>query len=66
MEELIDIKKVKATAQKIWTKSMGTILALIIGLGFGLLMKEGTIIEDCKYSGSFRIGTQAFSCQRKI
>lgn len=66
MEELIDIKKIKSVSQKVWTKSMGIIIALLIGIGSGLLMKEGTIIEDCKYSGSFRVGTQSFSCQRKI
>ena len=66
MNELIEWKKVKDTTQKLWSRSMGTIIALIIGMMAGLLIKEGTIIDDCKYTNTFRVGTQSFTCQRRM
>lgn len=66
MNELIELKKAKETINKIWAKSMATIIALILGIMAGLLIKESEIIDDCKYTNNFRIGSQSFTCQRRM
>ena len=45
---------------------MGVVFALVIGIVAGVLWARGEIIDDCKYAGSFRVQTQAFTCVRKI
>jgi hypothetical protein len=55
-----------AFARKVWANSMGIVIALILGMVIGVVYKQGDIIEDCRYAGSFRVHTQAYNCQRKI
>ena len=52
--------------RKAWAGSMGIVIALVIGALLGIVYKQNDIQEDCKYSGSFRVHTQAYNCQRKI
>ena len=61
-----EMNKWKAVVQKVWSRSLGVVLALLVGLGFGWTSGRGDITEDCKYSGAFRVGSQAFTCVRKI
>ena len=61
-----EMNRWKSVAMKVWANSMGIILALLLGLAFGWVYGRGDIVEDCKYSGAFRVGTQAFICTRKI
>ena len=63
---LIEWSKVRKAFQGAWANSLGIVIALIIGLIFGITYKQNDIMEDCKYSGSFRIHSQAYNCQRKI
>jgi hypothetical protein len=63
---LIEWKKMKAWIKAVWAESLGVMLALVLGLLLGALYKQSDIIEDCRYSGSFRVGTQAFNCQRRM
>ena len=39
---------------------------LVIGYSSGWHMKGSDVVMDCKYANSFRIHTDAFTCQRKI
>lgn len=64
--ELIDVKKYSAFVKRVWAASLGIILAFVLGTVLGIVYKQGDIIEDCKYAGSFRVHSQAFNCQRKI
>lgn len=64
--ELIDVKKYSAFVKRVWAASLGIILAFVLGMVLGIVYKQGDIIEDCKYAGSFRVHSQAFNCQRKI
>lgn len=66
MNELINAKQAKDWIVRHWAKSLGPILALIIGILIGVLMVESRIIEDCKYMKNFRFGNQAFNCTRTI
>jgi hypothetical protein len=61
-----EINRWKGFAKKVWAGSMGVILALLTGLAVGWVYGRGDLVEDCKYSGAFRVGTQAFICTRKI
>ena len=56
-----ELKKFVTFCRRVWAGSMGIVIALVIGV-----YKAGDIIDDCKYSGSFRVHSQAFNCQRKI
>jgi hypothetical protein len=49
-----------------WAVSMGIVVALVVGFLLGIVYKQGDIIDDCKYAGSFRVHSQAFTCVRKI
>ena len=63
---LIEWIKVKRFIKDVWSNSLGVVIALLLGLMFGIVYKQGDIIDDCKYAGSFRVHSQAFNCQRKI
>lgn len=59
-------QKIVRAVRGAWTNMMGAIIALVVGILLGIVYKSGDIIDDCKYSGSFRVHSQAFNCQRKI
>ena len=63
---LIEWAKIKRFIKDVWSNSLGVVIALLLGLMFGIVYKQGDIIDDCKYAGSFRVHSQAFNCQRKI
>jgi hypothetical protein len=64
--ELIDLKKGWETAQKVWSKSLAVIIALIVGVLTGSVYSKNEILGDCSFNNSFRVNSQAFTCQRKI
>jgi hypothetical protein len=61
-----EIKRIGAWLRKVWASSMGVVVAMVLGIILGVVYKQGDIIDDCKYAGSFRVHSQAFNCQRKI
>lgn len=63
---LIEWKKFKAWCKSAWAESLGVVIALLVGILIGVLYRQTDITEDCRYSGSFRVGTQAFNCQRRM
>lgn len=63
---LIEWVKIKKFIKDVWSNSMGVVIALLLGVLLGIVYKQGDIIDDCKYAGSFRVHSQAFNCQRKI
>lgn len=63
---LIEWNKLMDFAKSMWAKSMAAIVALVIGALLGIVYNQNDIIEDCKYTGSFRVHTQAFNCQRRM
>lgn len=64
--ELVDLKKGWDNAQKVWAKSLAVILALIVGVLTGSVYTRNAIVGDCSFTNSFRVNSQAFTCQRKI
>lgn len=63
--EIEQLKKVFSWVKSVWAQSLGIVLSLLIGFGLGVLHTEGKIIDDCRYSSVFRIGLQAYNCQRR-
>lgn len=63
---LIEWAKIKKWCKETWASSLGVVIALVVGVLLGIMYKQTDIMEDCKYSGSFRVHTQAYNCQRKI
>ncbi len=61
-----EVKRFGGWVKKLWSASMGVAIALVIGVVAGVTWSRGEIIDDCKYAGSFRVHTQAFTCVRKI
>ena len=61
-----ETKRIKETCKRIWASAFWPLLALLLGVLVGVLGTTGSIINDCKYAGAFRVDSQAFSCQRKI
>lgn len=65
-ENFFDPKQLLAWSKIIWSKAFWPIAALIAGMFIGSTDAESRITGDCKYAQSFRVGYQAFACQRKI
>lgn len=61
-----ELKRFGAWIKKLWSGSMGVVVALVLGVLLGVVYKQGDIVEDCRYAGSFRVHSQAFTCVRKI
>lgn len=61
-----DPTKIIEWVNKIWAKSLVALVMLLAGLYVGELNAESRITSDCKFAGAFRVGIQAFACQRKI
>lgn len=66
MNEIIDFDSFLAKVRTWWAASLGIIIALILGVLFGILYVESRILNDCKYISGFRIDSQSFNCSRKI
>lgn len=64
-EELEQVKKAGLWVKKLWAASLGIVLALVLGFSAGVLYTEGQIIDDCRFSGVFRIGIQSYNCIRR-
>ena len=65
-ENFFDYKQIFLWVKIIWSKAFWPIAALIAGMLIGTTDAESRITGDCKYAQSFRVGFQAFTCQRKI
>ena len=63
---MTEFQKIRAWVRSVWSGSMGVVVSLVLGFLLGIVYKQGDIIDDCKYAGSFRVHSQAFNCQRKI
>ncbi len=59
-------KRITERLKRIWAASFWPLFTLLLGVLTGVLIATGNIINDCKYAGSFRVDSQAFTCQRKI
>jgi hypothetical protein len=64
--ETISVRKVLDWINTIWAKSLAAVIMLLIGLYIGEMNTESRIVADCKFAGAFRVGIQAFTCQRRI
>jgi hypothetical protein len=64
--ETINPYKILEWVNKIWAKSMAAFLMFFLGLWMGSINAEGRIVSDCKFSNTFRVEIQSFSCQRRI
>jgi hypothetical protein len=64
--ELIDLKKMWSSANKIWAGSLAVVLALVFGFFSGNMYSKNAIVNDCSFTNGFRVNSQAFTCQRRI
>jgi len=66
MLETITYKQVLDWVNNVWAKSLAAVIAFCIGIWIGQVQTESRVIGDCKYAGAFRVGHEAFVCQRRI
>lgn len=66
MKELIDLKSIWGWCASKWRTSFGCIVIAVIAFVFGMLVQEKVIVEDCRFMGSFRDGTQAYNCHPRV
>lgn len=64
-QEIENLKKAQAWIKKVWAQSLGIVLSLVLGFMAGVYYIEGQIIDDCRYASAFRVGLQAYNCQRR-
>lgn len=60
-----ELKKLLASIKGWIVRSIWCLVAFAVGSLLGIVYAEGRILDDCRFSGSFRVGTQAYNCQRK-
>jgi len=66
MVDSIDPRRVLDWINKVWARSLAAVIMLVFGLYVGEMNAESRMIADCKFAGAFRVGIQAFTCQRRI
>lgn len=64
--ETLNPQKILDWINSVWAKSLAAVIMFVVGVMIGQVQTEGRIISDCKFSGSFRVEIQAFTCQRRI
>jgi hypothetical protein len=64
--ESVSFNRVWYWINVVWAKSLAAIVMLLIGLYIGEINAESRMVADCKFAGAFRVGIQAFTCQRRI
>ena len=65
MKELIDFKAIWIWMVERWRTSFMTVLFTVAGFGVGSAVSEKSIVDDCKFMGSFRDGVQAYNCTQR-
>ena len=66
MVDSVDPRKMLDWIHKVWAKSLAAVVMLLLGLYIGEINAESRMVADCKFAGAFRVGIQAFTCQRRI
>jgi len=64
--ETVNPRKIMDWLNVVWAKSIAAVMMLLIGLYIGEMNAESRMVADCKFAGAFRVGIQAFTCQRRI
>lgn len=64
--ETVSPRKILDWLNVMWAKSLAAVVMLLIGLYIGEINAESRMVADCKFAGAFRVGIQAFTCQRRI
>ena len=62
MRDLIDLKAIWMRIVEGWRTSFVTVLFTVAGFGAGGAAYQKSIVDDCKFMGSFRDGIQAYNC----
>lgn len=62
MKDLIDFKAIWIWLVERWRTSFVTFLFTVAGFSAGGAVNEKSIVDDCKFMGSFRDGIQAYNC----
>jgi hypothetical protein len=64
--ETFDYKQIFTWINNVWAKSLAAVVMFWIGIWIGQVQTESRMVGDCKYAGAFRVGHEAFMCQRRI
>jgi len=62
MKDLIDFKAIWIWLVERWRTSFVTFLFTVAGFSAGGAVNEKSIVDDCRFMGSFRDGIQAYNC----
>jgi hypothetical protein len=62
VKDIIDFKAIWMWLVERWRTSFVTFLFTVAGFSAGGAVNEKSIVDDCKFMGSFRDGIQAYNC----
>lgn len=65
MRELIDFQMIWNWMVEKWRTSLLTVILMVTSFGIGGALQQKAIVDDCKFMGSFRDGTQAYNCNQR-
>jgi hypothetical protein len=66
MNELIDFQGMWNKAVDTWKNNLGCILFAVAMFFAGMVLQNKIIVDDCKFSKSFRDGATVYDCQVRI
>ena len=64
LNEILD--KLKRLFKEWWYRSLSITVAAILGFTAGATLEEKFIVDDCKFMGAFRDGSQVFNCNPRV
>lgn len=66
MNGQVDIKTIWKQCTTLWGKSLGAVTLMVLAYFIGGAVERKSLVDDCKFAGAFRDGTQPFICQPTV
>lgn len=66
MKELIDLKYVWAWCLEKWRTAIGAVAFVMLSFWSGMAVQNKSIVDDCKFMGSFRDGAYSYNCSVRV
>lgn len=66
MNGQVNIKTIWRQCTALWGKSMGAVALIVLSFFIGGAVERKSLVDDCKFAGAFRDGSQPFLCQPTV